>query len=176
MKTTLIVLLGCNILSILYDRVNTAINFVSNIDSDLNNSYIWILTGGIKNNIIKNTKPEAEIMLELLQKQNFINHQFIIDVNSTNTVENFIFLHKYLNQTKKFNEVYIITSNFHHSRAKKIADQISPYHSYKWILGKEETSDLIFWEKYHINNVDIDIQKTVYINNFTLENTIKNEL
>lgn len=190
MKTTLIVLLGCNILSILYDRVNTAINFVSNIESKsvnsfslLNmikpkqkNSFHWILTGGIKNDILKNTKPEAEIMLGLLQQQNFINHQFIIDSNSTNTVENFIFLHKYLNTSNNYNDIYIITSNFHHSRAKKIADKISPYNNYKWILGKEETSDLVFWENYHINNVDRDILRAVYANNFTIESIIKDEL
>ncbi len=190
MKTTLIVLLGCNILSILYDRVNTAINFVSNIDSKSTstfnlfnvlktkekNSFNWLLTGGIKNEILKNSKPESEIMLGILKEQNFKDHQFIIDSNSTNTVENFIFLHRYLNTSIDYNDIYIVTSGFHHPRAKKIADKISPYNNYKWILGKEETSDLVFWENYHVNNVDRDILRAIYANNFTIENIIKDEL
>ena len=38
MKVTLIVILGCNILSILYDRVNTAIDFVNKSNNNSVNS------------------------------------------------------------------------------------------------------------------------------------------
>ena len=101
--------------------------------------------------------------------------------NSTNTVENFIFLHKYLNVvnitniTNIYEDVYIVTSNFHYTRAKKIADRINPKNKYKWLLGKEETFDLIFWEKYHINNVDLDINKATCTNNFTIDSIKKDD-
>ncbi len=189
MKSILIVILGCNILSILYDRVNTAINF-ANSNQEVNSFRIsnflkpkekiktkWLVTGGIKNDILKkDSKPEAETMMEILTSHNYAITDFIIDTNSTNTVENFIFLHNYINEPNvTFQDIYIVTSDFHHARAKKISDKISPNNKYKWVLGKEETTDLVFWERYHINNVDRDIQRAIYANNFTTE-SIKDEL
>lgn len=189
MKSVLIVILGCNILSILYDRVITAINFV-NLNQEVSSFKLsnflkpkqkiknkWLLTGGIKNEILKkDSKPEAEVMMEILKSHNYAITDFIIDKNSTNTVENFIFLHNYINQPNvTFGDIYIVTSNFHYARAKKISDNISPSNKYNWILAKDETKDLVFWESYHINNVDRDIQRAINANNFMVE-TIKDEL
>jgi hypothetical protein len=188
MKVTLIVILGCNILSILYDRLNTAIDFVNKSNNNSVNSvnlmdliitrekksFDWLLTGGSKDN---DKIPEAEIMLNMLKDENYLNTNFIIDSNSTNTVENFIFLNKYLkvtNTTNIYQDVYIVTSNFHFTRAKKIADRISPKNNYKWLLGKEETPDLVVSEKYHIANVDLDIKKATCANNLTI-NSIKKD-
>ncbi len=196
MKTTLIVLLGCNILSILYDRVNTATEFVaqnyfSNSQSGLfgflkkksKHKVDWFLTGGIKSdfNLSKNTKPEAEIMMDEIKKHNFPSNNFIIDTNSTNTAENFIFLYKYLtNDTlgSKFNydEVYIVTSKFHHQRAKQMIDHIIPTNNFKWLLGNEETKDLIFWENYHIKNAERDVYRALNLHNITLDKVVNDEL
>lgn len=187
MKTALIVILGCNILSILYDRINVAINFVNKNYNEptglakiLNiyekKSVHWLLTGGIKSDFIKSQKPEAEVMLEVLKKQNYVGHQFIIDTNSTNTVENFIFLANYLNSTNIYSDVYIVTSDFHSTRAKKITYKISPNNKYKWVLSKEENKDLVFWEKYHINNVDRDIQRAYANRNLTWSEKTRDEL
>jgi hypothetical protein len=191
MKSTLIVLLGCNILSILYDRVNTAINFVNKSNSEKSfslfnfskqkdkKSFHWLLTGGFKGDFSMRDKPEAEIMLEHLEKQNFQNSHFIIDTNSTNTVENFIFLTRYLNESfydHQYEDIYIVTSSFHYERAKLISDKINPTNNYKWLLGSEDTKDLVFWEKYHKNNVDRDIQRAIILNNYTVPSINKDEL
>lgn len=173
MQSILIMILGCNILNILYDRVNTSINFVKQYNLN-SNSYLfyelnqlkidWLLTGGIKDSR-KNSKEvtEAELMFKVLNKNNFIldlNTNFIIDYNSTNTVENFIFLNKYLNnQSNIYDTVYVVTSDFHFERANIISLKIIPKNNFKWILGMEESGDIRFWEKYHINNIDIDIHK-----------------
>jgi uncharacterized SAM-binding protein YcdF (DUF218 family) len=73
----LIVLLGCNILDILNDRVNTAVKFAINFQMKRENSnqgIIWFLSGGIKyNNVNDNinlennnyeNKNEAEKMMD----------------------------------------------------------------------------------------------------------------
>ncbi len=196
MKTTLIVLLGCNILSILYDRVNTATEFVKNnyisdgksglfgfLKSKPKYKVDWFLTGGVKSdfNLSRNAKPEAEIMMEEIKKQNFPFNNFIIDTNSTNTAENFIFLYKYLTNSTlgtdfNYDDVYIVTSKFHHPRAKSMIDQIIPDNNFHWLLGNEETTDLIFWENYHIKNAERDVYRALNAHNITIQNRIKDEL
>ena len=47
MKSVLLILLGCNITSLLMDRVMTAINFIENNQNNFN-KITWYLSGGIK--------------------------------------------------------------------------------------------------------------------------------
>lgn len=185
MKSILIVLLGCNILNILHDRVNTSIKFVNSIKNSTSNDLFndlrvdWFLTGGLKDqnndqNIhISKIKSytEAELMLEQLKKNNLITDKsnFIIDDNSTNTVENFVFLNKYLkSESFKYDSIYVVTSDFHYERANIILSKIIPNNNFKWILGLEETNNIRFWEKYHINNIDRDIQTAMINHKFTI--------
>ncbi len=208
MKSILIVILGCNILNILYDRINVAIQLGNTLSStktnnfnlsevivtdkivqsnnsfdefdDLNNfdqmnnlTIDWFLTGGIKDKKESNSKAEASVMIEELDSHGYggSNFNYIIDYNSTNTVENFIFLKKYLefNNTKNYTDLYVVTSKFHHQRANMILSKIIPNNNFTWVLSEETTKDLEFWESYHINNVYRDIQRAALQHNFTLE-------
>ncbi len=172
MKSILIVILGCNILNILYDRINVAIQLGNTLSStktnnfnlsevivtdkivqsnnsfdefdDLNNfdqmnnlTIDWFLTGGIKDKKESNSKAEASVMIEELDSHGYggSNFNYIIDYNSTNTVENFIFLKKYLefNNTKNYTDLYVVTSKFHHQRANMILSKIIPNNNFTWV-------------------------------------------
>lgn len=164
MNIILLVLLGCNIIDILYDRVNTSIDFVKKFNLQNEYKIDWLLTGGNKNSTLEIT--EAQLMFNELNNNAFIKkNNFIIDYNSTNTVENFIFLKKYLNNTiNNYDLVYIVTSDFHYERANKISSKVIPKNNFQWILSIKEHNNLRLLEKYYINNIDIDIQKVA---NFT---------
>ena len=60
----------------------------------------------------------------------------------------------------EYSDVYVITSNFHHNRAKKIAEKIIDK-DIKWILGDAELDDSRYWETVHIRNVDTDVNKAI---------------
>lgn len=197
----LIVLLGCNILNILNDRVNTAVKFAidfqmkreNNSNNDSNNDgnndgIIWFLSGGIKYNNGEKIS-EAEIMMNsiLREKDNIFynienidniciernmfddNWNFILDTNSTNTAENFIMVNKLLsyintthdnnverNNNKVFENIYVVTSKYHHKRAKLISNYIDKNNKYEWILSPLEERDSQYWENIHIKNAEKD--------------------
>lgn len=163
MKSILLILLGCNITSLLMDRVMTAINFIEN-NKDNFNKITWYLSGGIK---FEGNLSEAEIMraeLEsLIAVRNLdknINYRYILDEKSKNTAENFYRSSNYLNITQNsYDDVYIITSKFHHNRAQLMMTYIDPSRSYSWILGDMQQSDSLYWEGVHIKNVLNDVRK-----------------
>lgn len=113
------VVLGCHISYIQVDRVKTAIMF----SHQLNDSTLWFLTGGIKNDLYKKIKKsEAENMLKYFSNKNFV----YIDDQAKNTAENFINLKKFLTH-KLFGvlpQIVITTSEFHKKRAEKIFKSI----------------------------------------------------
>jgi hypothetical protein len=127
----LLILLGCNIYSILLNRLETSFNFIedtintnNNISSNTStttftnaifeqNSITWFLSGGIKNNFL-GAKSEASIMksqitdiIDLKYNLNTQHNQvkfgwnFILDEKSTNTAENFIWASQFLNTTEE---------------------------------------------------------------------------
>jgi uncharacterized SAM-binding protein YcdF (DUF218 family) len=161
----LLILLGCNISYLLNDRINTAVNFARNFNETNVN---WFLSGGIKNPH-EDTITEAEKMAREISKlqENHVQQlpgnrwNYIYDTIATNTAENFIMVKKFLDKNpNEYSEIYIVTSNFHHNRAKKIADKIIDK-KVKWILGEAELEDSIYWETIHIRNVDTDVNKAI---------------
>lgn len=187
----LIILLGCAITSILNDRVDMAIQLVNTLDNNV--EIDWFLTGGIKkdikrdltNNTNEEIIPEAEKMADLLMNS-FKNktypflkipNKFIYDTISTNTVENFIMISDYLENLnllgKTYQSIYIITSDFHYNRAKKISDRLKVFDKFKdskinktkinWILSKVELNDSRQLEALYSSDsyIELDIHKTV---------------
>ena len=163
----LLILLGCNIPYLLNDRIHTALNFISKFNET---NVHWFLSGGIKNPHEDNT-TEAEKMAQQISEyqQTYRNKlignswNYIYDTESTNTAENFVMVRNFINNnlTMVYDEVYIITSEFHHNRANKIAEKILDIEP-KWILGKAILDDSEYWERIHIKNVDADVNKALH--------------
>lgn len=161
----LLILLGCNISYLLSNRIDTAINFVGKFNET---NVDWFLSGGIKNPH-EDTITEAEKMAQQISKfEKNHTHElrgndwnYVYDNIATNTAENFIMARNFINRKiRDYDEIYVITSEFHHNRANKIAEKILPIEP-KWILGNAKLDDSIYWEKIHIRNVDNDVQKAL---------------
>jgi len=161
----LLILLGCNISYLLSNRIDTAINFVGKFNET---NVDWFLSGGIKNPH-EDTITEAEKMAQQISKFEKIHTpdlrgndwNYVYDNIATNTAENFIMARNFINRKiRDYDEIYVITSEFHHNRANKIAEKILPIEP-KWILGNAKLDDSIYWEKIHIRNVDNDVQKAL---------------
>lgn len=204
MNYILIVILGCNILHVLQERIITALNFANlylhrvqhGVQHEfLNKSKIkWLLSGGKKDS---NSINEFEIMKEMLENFGFNDDNFIVDGSSTNTAQNFIFLKSYLESNNSyspyiFDDIYIVTSNFHYSRANKIIEKIIPKNNFKWILTEVDEnimeinnqelyyiySHLQYMESLHIKNINSDVQKAFEHHGFTniIETIHSNEI
>ena len=170
MLTILIILLGCNITTILYDRIYTALT----ISNTYPNAQIdWFLSGGIKDPV-RDTTSEAEKMHQAISQFNINNTNtmntwnFIYDTISQNTAENFIMADSYLKKNgSQYDRVYVVTSQFHYERAKQFQEMISPDANVEWVLSPMELQDSTYWEKIHIKNVEQDVvrafQKYYYI-------------
>ena len=161
----LLILLGCNISYLLSNRIDTAINFVGKFNET---NVDWFLSGGIKNPH-EDTITEAEKMAQQISKFETIHTNkirgndwnYIYDTQSTNTAENFIMARNFINRKiRDYDEIYVITSEFHHNRANKLVEKLLPVEP-KWILGNAKLDDSIYWEKIHIRNVDNDVQKAL---------------
>ena len=116
MFTLIIIILGCSINELLYDRLNTAKNYITTIDF---NNYIlkWYLAGGTKYLLSDN---ESYKMFKYL---NLDTKDTIIESKSRNTAENFIYLNEYLkriNYNENHYNLTLITSRFHSDRAKNL--------------------------------------------------------
>ena len=163
MKSVLLILLGCNITSLLMDRVMTAINFIENNQHNFN-KITWYLSGGIK---FEGEMSEASIMKKKLENviearnlDEYIDYHYILDEKSKNTAENFYRSSLFLNVSQEiYDDIYIITSNFHHDRAKLMMSYIDSSRNYGWILGNKQQLDSLYWESVHIQNVVNDVEK-----------------
>lgn len=89
-----------------------------------------------------------------------ISWNFIKDTLATNTAENFIIANKTID-FDKYSDIYVVTSNWHHNRAKQIADLTIPTNKFKWILGEKEYENFRQMEAIHIRNVYNDVQKAL---------------
>lgn len=158
----LIILLGCHISNILTNRINTATSFANLYNSNVKYYELydykinWFLSGGIKNKEVE-TLTEAERMKNLLNVGNIngYNWNYMIDEVSTNTAENFIMANKL--KVNNFEDIYVVTSEFHYERAKKIADLIDEKNAYNWILSPLEERDSRRWERIHMKNIENDV-------------------
>lgn len=165
----LIIILGSNVNMFLQDRLYTAVKFAS-----LNHPHDkidWFLTGGSKN-YESNILSEAEQMGIFLNTNEFVNvcyknknklWNIIYDIKSTNTAENFVRVKRMLEDREtygeeKYSKIYVITSRFHHHRAKKIIDMIIPHNSIEWILSELQDDSSVYWETVHIKNVESDVE------------------
>lgn len=181
----LIILLGCHISQLLNDRIETAVNMINNLSSSVNSfeneilysrcsieqpNVTWFLSGGIKyKDVDAVQKSEAEIMMELIQTYNEnangkLHWNFELDVEATNTAENFIMANRYIvnsNKAHQYDDIYAVTNDFHYTRAKTIADLVNPYNNYNWVLGKAELFDSRRWERIHIKNVESDVSNAL---------------
>ena len=167
MMNILLVLLGCNISYLLNDRITTAVQFASGFNKT---SVNWFLSGGIKNPS-EDTVTEAEKMAAQISQyeKTYVrdiagnNWNYIYDTVATNTAENFIMVKKYLDETNvDYSQVFVVTSDFHHLRASKIAEKIiGEEKEIRWVLSEAELHDSRYWEKIHIKNVDTDVNKAI---------------
>ena len=84
----LIFLLGSHVASLIADRVNTAVSYVSTTHQ--NDTVSWYVSGGTAKN--GGHRSEAELMADSIAEHN-ANHtyswDYIYDVQATNTAENF---------------------------------------------------------------------------------------
>ena len=162
MLTILIILLGCNITTILYDRIYTALT----ISEAYPNAQIdWFLSGGIKDPA-RDTTSEAEKMHQAISHFNINSTtavnvwNYVYDTISQNTAENFIMADRYLKKNgSQYDRVYVVTSQFHYERAKEMQNLISPDSKFEWVLSPMEMSDSYYWEKIHIKNVEQDVER-----------------
>lgn len=154
MQLLLFILLGCNVPALLDGRINKAVDYAN---ATTNVTQVdWFLSGGIKNPA-EDTVTEAEKMMRAISSANNATAwSFIRDDVATNTAENFIMVQNTLDLSN-YDVVYVITSDFHHERAKKIADKVIAGNEFKWLLAPEELHDSRYWERVHIRNVDADV-------------------
>ena len=163
----LLVLLGCNITYLLNNRISTAVEFASGFNKT---SVNWFLSGGIKNPL-EDTLTESEKMMAQISQyeKTYVGDvtgnkwNYIYDNVATNTAENFIMVKKHLAETEiDYFKVFVITSDFHHPRAKKIAERIIGEETeVQWVLSDAELENSRYWEKIHIKNVDSDVKKAL---------------
>ena len=60
----------------------------------------------------------------------------------------------HLNSTRKrYDKFYVVTSAFHHNRARKLLELIDPSREYTWVLGQEELLDAAYWKNNHIKKM-----------------------
>lgn len=154
MQLLLFILLGCNVPALLDGRIKKAVDYAN---ATTNVTQVdWFLSGGIKNPA-EDTVTEAEKMMRVISSANNATAwSFIRDDVATNTAENFIMVQNTLDLSN-YDGVYVITSEFHHERAKKIADKVIAGNEFKWLLAPEELHDSRYWERVHIRNVDADV-------------------
>ena len=161
----LIILLGCNITALLYDRVNEALRVSYMFRND---QIDWFLSGGIKNPaLIDDTMSEAHKMYEMIspfnEHYNTNEWNYIYDTTSTNSAENIVMLKKYLDKNDTlYDHLYLVTSNFHYNRASHMVDNIllPPYnYSVQWVLAPLEMENSVKDENVHIQNVFTDINQ-----------------
>jgi hypothetical protein len=153
----LIILLGCHIASILNGRIQVAVDFVNT--NHTNSTVDWFLSGGIKDRSL-NSISEADQMAQAITPLGGVNWNIILDTIATNTAENLLIA----NQTTNFNlysDVYVVTSEFHHKRAKLMSDMIFKDRRISWVLSPLAQEDSVYWENVHIKNANIDVKKAL---------------
>jgi uncharacterized SAM-binding protein YcdF (DUF218 family) len=158
MHLLLFIMLGCNVPALLEGRIKKSIEF-ANTETNNTTQIDWFLSGGIKNPD-QDTVTEAEKMTQMIANKNnqTASWNFIRDEEATNTAENFIMVKNKV-VLEDYENVYVITSDFHYKRANMIANKIIEGNQFKWILSPEELVDSRTWEKVHIKNVDSDVNK-----------------
>jgi uncharacterized SAM-binding protein YcdF (DUF218 family) len=169
MLSLFIILLGCSNYLILNDRVNTLNNYINSLKIEDITKITIFLSGGIKD-------PKESLISEAsIMKNNLVNNKdfnknnliinFILDEKSENTAQNLLNVNKYLLKNNfTYNKYLLSTSTFHKNRVNKFIINLDFDINFEWILGDEKLSDSIYWENIHINNVNNDINKELFMN------------
>ena len=152
----LIVLLGCSMPYLQNQRVQSVLSYIETTS----NPITLYLSGGSKDG---NTESESSIMQRKFQKLH-PNINIYIDPESKNTVENFINLNNWIQNTNNpISKVIIATSDFHKERAEKIfnliVDDIVP----EWNLSTSNCDWCWVAEENHIKNIQSDISKSLVV-------------
>ena len=113
------------------------------------------VSGGVKNGDI-NSISEAEQMAQIIYPFGGANWNIILDTVATNTAENLVIVNQTVN-LNSYSDVYVVTSEFHHSRAKLMADLIFNDIRISWILSPLAQEDSRYWENIHVKNVNADV-------------------
>ena len=163
----LLIVLGCNIQSLMYDRLNTAILYA--LQQTNGTRVDWLLSGGIKDPN-ESTVSEAEKMSKVLLSQNVSSWAFILDEDSKNTAQNFVVANAWM-KNFDYDEVKIVTSAFHQPRCEVMANHIleADRTSYGWLLADMELPDSRYWERIHMQNALKDAEEA-------LQSCLRNDL
>lgn len=153
------ILLGCHITRLLNGRIQTAVDFVNT--NHQNNTVDWFLSGGVKNGSA-DTISEAERMAQTILPHGNEKWNVLLDTVATNTAENFVIANQTLNFAL-YSDVYVVTSEFHYGRAKRMTDRIFTNRRIKWVLSPLEERDSRYWEAIHIRNVDADLERVIHV-------------
>ena len=156
--SNILVVLGSDNNNLLQDRMDTALDKVSNLDGDI----IWYLTGGVKryNDRGGEMITEASKMLYLLKMEGNTN-AVVIDDKAKNTAENFVKLKKWLDSINEDVNLYIVTSAFHFIRAKAMFEEIMPTTQATWELGYKSCATCLGDEMLHRQHVKKDVEKAL---------------
>jgi hypothetical protein len=146
--TVVVLVLGCHIPEIQNDRINTAIEYFTNYP---NLDLVWYLSGGKE-------KYQISEAIAMKEKLGTCNHKIHLDERPTNTAENFAYFKSYI-ETTKVENVFVVTSDFHHNRANIMLTKIfgdTDVHI-EWILGNSPCPSCWRDEDLHIKNVENDV-------------------
>ena len=156
-STKVFLVLGCNMGWLQQDRINSALNYWSNLDH--RSDVIWYLSGGVKN-AIETSIAEAEVMSQGILSS-IKQSQIVLDTNAVNTAENFRNFHNFISRLENLDvEIVIVTSAFHKARAEKFFYGFFPKTvNPQWVLGSLECPTCANDELFHMRNVDSDIAK-----------------
>jgi vancomycin permeability regulator SanA len=155
----LFILLGCQIARLLNGRIQTAVDFVNT--NHQNTTVDWFLSGGVKNGSL-DTMSEAEQMARTILPRGNEKWNVLLDTVATNTAENFAIANQTLNFAL-YSDVYVVTSEFHYGRAKRMTDRIFTNRRIKWVLSPLEERDSRYWETIHIRNVEADLERVIHV-------------
>ena len=145
---TVVLVLGCHITEIQNVRINTAIEYFTKYP---NLDLVWYLSGGKE-------KSQISEAIEMKKKLGTCNHKIHLDERPTNTAENFAYFKTYI-ETTKVENVFVVTSDFHHNRANILLTRIfgdTDVHI-EWILGNSHCPSCWRDEDLHIKNVEDDV-------------------
>ncbi len=150
------IVLGCSNNFLQEDRISTVKNYINTLCITNTTKNIFYLSGGIKD-LKQNSITEAELMRRQLED---IESDFILDIESTNTAENFMNFKKYVDNLDNDYEINIVTSEFHKKRAEKLFYGFFSYNiKPNWILGSASCMTCERDELIHMRNVQNDINK-----------------
>ena len=156
LNNEVIVLLGCSTPYLQNQRGNSVLTYIETTT----NPVTLYLSGGSKDG---NTESESSIMQRKIQKSH-PNIKIYIDPDSKNTVENFVNLNNWIQETENpIAKVIIATSDFHKERAEKIFNLIVEDIVPEWNLSTSNCDWCWDAETTHMKNIQSDIKKSLAI-------------